>query len=644
MKRFEFVLLLMFITSIFAGTTGKIKGIVTDENGQPLEGANVMVVGKTWGAETDKDGYYYIIGVRQGKYKLKCHNISYFDKTKDVEVTIGNTSIVDFALKKDIKNLKYKAQHDEKTKILVEELEMQAVTEVGNVLSQQAGIKKDAHGDLHFRGGRAGNVNYIVDGISVGESTVQHNTEEYSTITENEFKKVKDTPISTFSIDVDAASYSNMRRFINQNQMPYKDAIRIEEMINYFNYDYEYPKDEVPFAVNTEISDCPWNKQNRLVHIGLQGKQMEQGSDIKSNFVFLLDVSGSMNSAHKLPLLKKSFSLLLDALKPSDRVAIVVYAGAAGLILPSTEVSEKKKILDALNILRAGGSTAGGEGIVLAYKIAEEYLIKDGNNRIILATDGDFNIGRTSTSELVKMMEEKRNKGIFLTILGFGMGNYKDGRMEEIADKGNGNYFYIDNILEAKKVLVTELAGTMYTIAKDVKIQIEFNPTKVDSYRLVGYENRLLNKEDFNDDKKDAGELGAGHTVTALYEIVPANGQTEKKVDDMKYQQLDTKPYAYKTNELMFIKLRYKEPKEDKSKLIEHPLKDEGVKFSKTSNNFRWSAAVAEFGMLLRESKFAGDVTFDGVIEMAKGSMGKDDFGYRAEFIQLVEKAKLLKK
>ena len=622
MKRFGFVLILMFVTSIFAGTTGKIKGIVTDENGQPLEGANIMVVGKTWGAETDKNGEYLIIGVRAGTYQLKCQYIGYSPKTvPNVKVKVGETTTVDFKLASEALQI------------------MELNIEFEDVLSQQGGIRKSEH---KRTAGAPVTINF--SNVESFDTSIKHNTEEYSTITENEFKKVKDTPISTFSIDVDAASYSNMRRFINQNQMPYKDAIRIEEMINYFNYDYEYPKDEVPFAVNTEISDCPWNKQNKLVHIGLQGKQMEQGSDIKSNFVFLLDVSGSMNSAHKLGLLKKSFALLLDALKPTDRVAMVVYAGAAGVVLPSTEVKNKKVILDALNNLKAGGSTAGGAGIKLAYKIAAANLIKDGNNRIILATDGDFNVGTSSTSELVKLMEAMRNKGVFLTILGFGMGNYKDGRMEEIADKGNGNYFYIDNILEAKKVLVTELAGTMYTIAKDVKIQIEFNPAKVDSYRLVGYENRLLNKEDFNDDKKDAGELGAGHTVTALYEIVPSNGQTEKKVDEMKYQQLDTKPYAYKTNELMFVKLRYKKPKEDKSKLIEHPLKDEGVKFSKTSNNFRWSAAVAEFGMLLRESKFKGDSTFDGVIEMAKGSMGKDDFGYRAEFVQLVEKAKLLKK
>ncbi|MBN2788609.1 MAG: von Willebrand factor type A domain-containing protein [Candidatus Delongbacteria bacterium] len=628
MKRFGIIVfMLILVTCIFAGTTGIIEGTVTDMKGNKLKGAGVYLTGTKYWGKTDSKGFYKIENIPDGTYTVKAQLVNYNSKeTAGVKINADKTTVLNFKLSV----IKPAEPVEEDLDAEVELSEIDVTYQVRKSEKRVAPMMS-------------------MDAISVGmvangEGQIQHNTEEYSSITENEFKKVIETPISTFSIDVDAASYSNMRRFINQNQMPYKDAIRIEEMINYFNYDYDYPKDEVPFAVNTEISDCPWNKQNKLVHIGLQGKQMEQGSDVKSNFVFLLDVSGSMNSENKLGLLKKSFSLLLDALKPTDKVAIAVYAGAAGVVLPSTEVSEKKKILDALNALSAGGSTAGGAGIKLAYKIAEENLIKDGNNRIILATDGDFNVGVSSTSELVKMMEEKRNEGIFLTILGFGMGNYKDGRMEEIAEKGNGNYFYIDNILEAKKVLVTELAGTMYTIAKDVKIQIEFNPAKVDSYRLIGYENRLLNKEDFNDDKKDAGELGAGHTVTALYEIVPANAKTEKKVDDMKYQQLETTPYAYKTNELMFVKLRYKEPKEDVSKLIEHPLADEGVSFDKSSNNFRFSAAVAEFGMLLRESKFAGDSTFDSVLEMAKGSMGKDDFGYRAEFVQLVEKAKLLKK
>ncbi|MBU4485842.1 MAG: von Willebrand factor type A domain-containing protein, partial [Candidatus Delongbacteria bacterium] len=593
------VLLFIFTLALTANSNVQIKGIVKDYLKYPVKGAELTLVEQKQKVQSDDFGNFFFSNVKTGTYSLKCtkegfnsvlvENIVVLkDSTVNVEIrlTNGKPEVVETKKYSDL------VLELKKERVLSKE-KKQAVTPVGIEECELAETMDFDMSSAMFApatGAPPAPPGIYSGGID-GEAPINHNTEEYSTISENNFKKVKDTPVSTFSIDVDAASYANMRRFINQNQMPYKDAIRIEEMINYFDYDYKYPEGDVPFAINTEISECPWNKANRLVHIGLQGRKMEQGSDVKSNFVFLLDVSGSMDDPNKLPLLKKSFSMLIEALKPTDRIAIVVYASASGIVLPSTEVNEKKTILDALEKLQAGGSTAGGAGIKLAYDIAEKYLIKDGNNRIILATDGDFNVGVSSTSELVKMMEEKRNKGIFLTILGFGIGNYKDGRMEEIADKGNGNYFYIDNILEAKKVLVTELAGTIYTIAKDVKIQIEFNPVKVESYRLIGYENRILNKEDFDDDKKDAGELGAGHTVTALYEIVPGTGQAAEKADDMKYQQLDTKPYAYKTNELMFVKLRYKEPKEDQSKLIEHPLKDEGIILEKSSNNFRFSAA-----------------------------------------------------
>lgn len=470
------------------------------------------------------------------------------------------------------------------------------------------------------------------------------NTENYDLINENEFQEVVNAPLSTFSIDVDAASYSNVRRFINNNQLPPKDAVRVEELINYFTYDYPQPKGDDPFSINTEISTCPWKNEHRLLHIGLQGKKMELEKMPPSNLVFLLDVSGSMDSPNKLPLLKASFRLLVEQLRQQDKVSVCVYAGAAGIVLPPTSGSEKQTILDALNKLEAGGSTAGGQGIVLAYKTAKENLIKNGNNRVILATDGDFNIGVSSDAELVRMIEEKRNDGIFLTILGFGMGNYKDSKMEKLADKGNGNYAYIDNILEAKKVLVSEIGGTLFTIAKDVKIQIEFNPASVRAYRLIGYENRALKAQDFNDDKKDAGELGAGHSVTALYEIIPVGVDTElPKVDDLKYQETKVSGEAKKSGEMCTVKFRYKPPKEDVSKLIEVPVKDEDTKFDTTSDNFRFSAAVAGFGMLLRESKFKGDLTFKKVEEMAKNAMGKDSEGYRHEFVKLVEKSELLK-
>jgi len=479
----------------------------------------------------------------------------------------------------------------------------------------------------------------VDDGI-----TTQHNTEEYDLIKENEFKGTKDNPLSTFSIDVDTASYSNVRRFINGNQLPPKDAVRIEEMINYFKYSYPQPEGEHPFTINTEISEAPWNRENRLLLIGIQGKSLNYNDLKPCNFVFLIDSSGSMADQSKLPLLKKSLALMLDGLKKDDRIAIVAYAGSAGVVLPSTPATKKDKILEAFESLTAGGSTAGGEGIELAYKIAKENLIKDGNNRVILCTDGDFNVGASSTSKMVRMIEEKRKDDIYLTICGFGMGNYKDGRMEQISNAGNGNYFYIDNIKESEKVFVRELRANMFTIAKDVKIQIEFNPLKVKSYRLIGYENRMLAKEDFDNDKKDAGELGAGHTVTALYEIIPAG--PDKGGDDsieLRYQENKIKKDAASGNEIMVLKMRYKPIKEDKSRLIVKTVTDEHIKFGKTSENFRFASAVAGFGMLLRDSQFKNDITAKDVIRIAKEAKSYDEDGYRSEFIGLVEKYSLLK-
>lgn len=469
------------------------------------------------------------------------------------------------------------------------------------------------------------------------------NTEEYDRIYENQYLLALANPLSTFSIDVDTAAYANVRRFIKMNQLPPKDAVRVEEMINYFRYDYPLPRGKHPFSIYTEISSSPWNKNHRLVHIGLQGKKLETKELPSSNLVFLIDVSGSMRSPNKLPLLKSAFQLLTRQLSKKDNVAIVVYAGAAGLILPSTAGDRKEKIIESINRLRAGGSTAGGQGIKLAYKVAMENYIKGGNNRVILATDGDFNVGVSSTSELVRMIEEKREQGVFLTIVGFGMGNYKDSRMEQLADKGNGSYHYIDGLLEAKKVFIDDMRGTLFTIAKDVKIQVEFNPAKVKAYRLIGYENRMLKKEDFSDDTKDAGELGAGHTVTALYEIIPYGSKEEiPGIDKLKYQETKISPEAFKTRELMTIKLRYKDPDGEKSKLIVHPLVDKHIRFAKTSDNFKFSSAVAQFGMLLRDSKFKGGSSLENVLKMARESRGKDAFGYRAEFINLVELSSLL--
>lgn len=473
--------------------------------------------------------------------------------------------------------------------------------------------------------------------ISLEDTIEPHNTEEYTKITDNPFYTPQTAPLSTFSIDVDAASYTNCRSRLNYGQMPYKDMVRIEEFINYFDYDYPDPKGEHPFEVISEVSQAPWSPQHRLVHIGLQGKKLDYEDLKPSNFVFLLDVSGSMEDQNKLPLLRSSLKLLLNELSGKDRIAIVVYAGAAGLVLPSTPASEKDKIMDALDDLQAGGSTAGGEGIQLAYEVAKKNFIEDGNNRIILATDGDFNVGISATSELVRYVEEKRDEGVFLTICGFGMGNYKDNRMEDMSNAGNGNYYFIDNIKEANKVFVKEMRATLFTIAKDVKIQVEFNPAYVQAYRLIGYENRLMAAQDFNDDKKDAGELGAGHTVTALYEIIPVGVKSDfvKKVDDLKYQSKGTS--AGNNKELMTVKLRYKLPESDTSTLISETIQSKGKALDKTSDNFRFSAAVASFGMLLRESPYKGQSSFSDAATLAKGAKGKDEMGYRQEFISMVE-------
>ena len=471
------------------------------------------------------------------------------------------------------------------------------------------------------------------------------NREGYNPIEENPFVRVSDSPLSTFSIDVDTASYSNVRRFINEGQLPPKDAVRLEEMINYFTYDYPQPTDKTPFSVATEISEAPWNPAHRLVQIGLQGKRISTENLPPSNLVFLIDVSGSMADSNKLPLLKSSLRLLVNELREQDRVSIVVYAGNAGLALPSTPGNQKNKILNAIDKLEAGGSTAGDAGIQLAYKIARENLMKSGNNRVILATDGDFNVGVSSDAELVRLIEKEREQGIFLTVLGVGMGNLQDAKMEQLADKGNGNYAYIDSLLEAKKVLVKEMGGTLLTIAKDVKMQVEFNPAQVQAYRLVGYENRRLQNQDFNDDKKDAGELGAGHSVTALYEIIPAGVKSDvplPKVDSLKYQQNQAKDNG--RNELMQVKLRYKEPNQTTSQLLAVPVVDRGQKLQNASTNLKFSAAVAAFGMVLRDSQYKGTANYDEVLKLSSQSQGTDLDGYRAEFIRLVQKSKTLKK
>lgn len=467
------------------------------------------------------------------------------------------------------------------------------------------------------------------------------NTEDYDRVDENRFLEVIKNPLSTFSIDVDTASYANVRRFLGNGQLPPADAVRIEEMVNYFSYNYPQPRNGEPFSFTTELTDCPWKAGNKLLLVGLQGKNITTEKLPPANLVFLIDVSGSMDEPNKLPLLIKSFKLLAGQLRARDRVAIVVYAGQAGLVLPSTPGDQKGTILAALDSLQAGGSTAGGAGIQLAYKVARENFIKGGNNRVILATDGDFNVGASSDAEMERLIEQKRQEGVFLSVLGYGMGNYKDSRMQKLADRGNGNYAYIDNLLEARKVLVSQFGGTLLTIAKDVKLQVEFNPAKVKSYRLIGYEKRMLRPEDFSDDKKDAGELGSGHTVTALYEIVPADGSSAAG-QELTYQTTKIKESAQGSAELATIRFRYKKPDGDVSTELVRKIPATSLGIAKAGENIRFAAAVAEWGMLLRNSEHKGSANYDQVLELARGARGIDHEGYRAEFVRLVEMSRLL--
>ena len=644
--------------------TGTIYGTVTGKiTGDPLAYANVVVLGTKMGGMALLDGSYRIIRVPAGIYTVKAMMMGYATEVKTgIKVEKGAEIEVNFALREMIVGKTHEivvqgdlpqieiTESDVSHRVSGDELEALPVDDVAEAIALKSGIVKTGD-ELHVRGGRSGkrtspamlHNSHSCRPISPClPPTRYYNTEEYDKIYENSFLKALSNPLSTFSIDVDAASYSNMRRFIMNGRLPPKDAVRIEEFINYFDYDYEIPSSKAPFSINLEYAECPWNDEHKLVHIGLQGKELRADDRKPSNLVFLVDVSGSMQPGNKLPLLRQAFTMLVDQLEDEDRVSIVVYAGAAGLVLPSTPGHEKGIIKRSINRLQAGGSTAGYAGIELAYRVAKENYIRGGNNRVILATDGDFNVGVSSTSELISLIEEKRDEGIFLTVLGFGMDNYKDHRLEQIADKGNGNHAYIDNILEAKKILVDEVTATLYAIAKDVKIQVEFNPAKVASYRLIGYENRLLKKEDFNDDKKDAGEIGAGHTVTALYEIIPAKEKGEaSSAYELKYQKTTIKGEARDTDEILTVSIRYKDPDGDTSKLVSTLLRGESLELKRTSDNFRFSAAVAMFAMILRDSEFKGDSSLEGVRKLARSALGDDPFTYRAEFLQIVERTKL---
>lgn len=606
-----------------------ITGTVFDQKDKsPLPGVNVLIKGSTQGIITNINGKYKI-NISGGEATLIFSYIGYVPQ----EIKVKKPKVVDVYLKSDVSRL-------EEVVIVSGKGARKKTHVLGNAArSKSADLKMQAPAPAY-----SSNAYFDLE-VDDRDNYQPHNTEEYASIEENIFLEPNKNPLSTFSIDVDAASYSNIRRFINNGQRPPKDAVRIEEMVNYFQYDYVQPNQEDPFSINTEIGECPWNEKHQLVHIGLQGRKIATDKLPASNLVFLIDVSGSMSAANKLPLLKSSFKMLTNQLRKQDRVSIVVYAGAAGTVLPATSGNDKEKIMAAFDRLQAGGSTAGGAGIKLAYKIAKENFREGGNNRVILATDGDFNIGASSNAEMERLIEEKREDKIFLTVLGFGMGNYKDSKMEAIADKGNGNYAYIDNIQEAKKVLVNEFGGTLFTIAKDVKLQVEFNPGKVQAYRLIGYENRKLKKEDFNNDKKDAGDLGSGHTVTALYEIIPVGVKSDgfiQPVDDLKYQKTDNLKKRTYSEEILTLKLRYKQPEGDTSKLLVKALKGKAGPLAKTSNNFRFSAAVAAYGMILRDSKFKSDASIESVVELAKSAIGDDTEGYRAEFIKMVRSSDFL--
>lgn len=568
---------------------GKITGVAKDEAGLLLPGVAVRLdSGET--AVTDAQGRYRFDNVKPGRRQVTFELAGLRTDRQSTLVTRNRSVAADGVLRW--------------------ESLAQAIT-----VSAESPVPHAASG---YAKGVAGG---IVGG-ALYQKDEKENRESYSSFAEGKFIRAEDERKSTFSIDVDRASYSNVRRFINSGTLPPVDAVRIEELINYFPYEDAEPRGAEPFAVTSEVAGCPWDSSHRLIRIGIRGKIVPQWDMKPNNLVFLIDVSGSMQSEDKLPLVKSAFRLLVDQLRGQDSVALVVYAGAAGLVLPPTSGGEKNLILDAIDRLEAGGSTAGGDGIRLAYRTARENFVRGGNNRVVLATDGDFNVGLSSEVELQELIEEERKDNIFLTVLGFGTGNYQDSKMEMLADKGNGNYAYVDSVLEARKVFVEELGGTLVTIARDVKIQVDFDPARVRSYRLLGYENRMLNTEDFEDDTKDAGELGSGHFVTALYQIEPEAGAT--------------------TGPVASLQLRYKDPEGSESRLISTVIEDEGRVFEEASNDLRFAASIAAYGMLLRKSAHIGQTSFHDVLSMARSAQGTDSEGYRKGFLLMVEETRKL--
>ena len=615
---------------------GVVIGTVADAaTATPLSGVQIHADGLMASTLTARDGGYLLRlpPAATGEVTIRAELIGYRSMTK--QVSLGADSVrVDFALESTRRQDRVAPTMDELAVSIgtANEPAVQRSRGAGAVVvPSQAAVAAQAR---FLSPGEFDRSAYDLR----GRYNRDFEREGYERIYENEFRAVGSNPLSTFGIDVDRASYANVRRFIREGRLPPADAVRIEELINYFTYDFAAPEGPDPFSVRTEVAPAPWNPLHYLVRIGIQGRKIDTEDLPATNLVFLLDVSGSMRPANKLPLLKSALRLLVDQVRPQDRIAIVVYAGAAGLVLEPTAGSEKGLILAALDRLEAGGSTAGGAGLQLAYDVARRYHVEGGNNRIILATDGDFNVGASSDAEMVRLIEERREEGTFLTVLGFGTGNLQDAKMEKLADHGNGNFAYIDTVLEARKVLVSEFGGTLHTIAKDVKVQVEFNPTRVRAYRLIGYENRMLAAEDFNDDTKDAGDLGAGHTVTALYEVIPAGVASATPVrglDDLRYQSTEVRIEA-SSPELMFVKLRYKDPDGKRSRLLTHTVLD-GTTIP--SSDFTFAASVAAFAMVLRDSRYCGATDLEEVLRWARSSVGADREGYRREFLELVREA-----
>ena len=639
--------------------TGTLAGRVTDDTGMGLPGANVIIDGTSLGAATDADGLYRIIGVPVGTYSVTA-SFTGFRSVQQTGVAINNgyTRTLDFSLAPGDIELGSVEVVYVRPLIQADALGAPRVVSGDDIAALQSGVTTtEGTNDLFIRGGREQEVSYFVNGVRVnlGDLPVAPaDREGYAPIEEVGFRMPTAAPLSTFSIDVDAASYANVRRFLTARRLPVPDAVRVEEFVNYFSYRYPEPEGDRPFSVTTDVTVCPWAPAHRLVRVGLQARHIERDHLPPNNLVFLIDVSGSMQSGDKLPLLVRSLRLLVQQLRPEDRVAMVVYAGAAGVVLPPTSGDEQQTILAALDRLEAGGSTAGGEGLRLAYRVAREHFDPQANNRIILATDGDFNVGTSSDAEMRRLVEEECAGGVALSVLGFGEGNLQDAKMELMAQYGNGNYSYIDSIREGQRVLVQEMGGTLLSLAKDVKIQVEFNPATVAGYRLIGYENRALRDEEFADDTRDAGEIGAGQSVTALYEVVPVGtavpttdgGDPMPEPEELRYQTRGARANVA-ADELLTVRLRYKPSTgpgqfADTSVLMEHTVRDAPVSIEAAPEDVRFVVGVTAFALLLRESDYRGEATWALARGLTAGALGQDPGGYRAELVGLIGTAEAL--